>query len=99
VIYPGLADHQKVQSTLKPVLPQGCGHLKETIVSNIDDGRSQSIEGAVKDKARELINGPDLEAKSETERLNGIIQEQAGKARWKAGKAMKKAAKVISGKR
>jgi len=46
-----------------------------------------------------LINDPDLEAKSETERLNGKIQEKAGKARWKAGKAMKKAGKVISGKR
>jgi uncharacterized protein YjbJ (UPF0337 family) len=46
-----------------------------------------------------LIDDPDLEAKSETERLNGKIQEKAGKACWKAGKAMKKAAKVISGKR
>lgn len=66
---------------------------------NKDDGKSKSIEGAVKDKARELINDPDLEAKSVTERLNGKIQEKAGKARWKAGKAMKKAGKVISGKR
>jgi uncharacterized protein YjbJ (UPF0337 family) len=66
---------------------------------NKDDGKSKSIEGAVKDKARELINDPDLEAKSETERLNGKIQEKAGKARWIAGKAMKKAGKVISGKR
>ena len=33
---------------------------------NKDDGKSKSIEGAVKDKAWELINDPDLEAKSET---------------------------------
>jgi uncharacterized protein YjbJ (UPF0337 family) len=66
---------------------------------NKDDGKSKSIEGAVKDKARELINDPDLEAKSETERLNGKVQETAGKARWKAGEAMKKAGKVFSGKR
>ena len=66
---------------------------------NKDDGKSKSIEGAVKDKARKLINDPHLEAKSEAERLNGKIQEKAGKARWKAGKAMKKAGKVISGKR
>jgi hypothetical protein len=33
---------------------------------NKDDGKSKSIEGAVQDKARELINNPDLEAKSET---------------------------------
>jgi uncharacterized protein YjbJ (UPF0337 family) len=73
--------------------------LKGTILSNKDDSKSKSIEGGVKDKARKLINDPDLEAKSETERLNGKIQEKAGKARWKTGNAMKKAAKVISGKR
>jgi uncharacterized protein YjbJ (UPF0337 family) len=66
---------------------------------NKGHGKSKSIEGAVKDKTRELINDPDLEARSVTERLNGKIQEKAGKARWKAGKAMKKAGKVISGKR
>jgi uncharacterized protein YjbJ (UPF0337 family) len=73
--------------------------LKETITRNKDDGKSKSIEGAVKDKSRELINDPNLEAKRETERLNGKIQEKAGKAGWKAGKAMKKAGKVISGER
>jgi len=66
---------------------------------NKDDGKSKSIESGVKDKTQELINDPDLEAKSVIERLNGKIQEKAGKARWKAGKAMKKAGKVISGKR
>jgi uncharacterized protein YjbJ (UPF0337 family) len=68
---------------------------------NKGHGKSKSIEGegAVKDKTRELINDPDLESKSVTERLNGKIQEKAGKARWKTGNAMKKAAKVISGKR
>jgi hypothetical protein len=69
-LYTGLADHQNVRPTLKPFLPQGCVHLKETIMRNKDDGKSKSIEGAVKDKARELINDPDLEAKGETERLN-----------------------------
>jgi hypothetical protein len=29
--YPELADHQKVQLTLKPILPQGCDHIKEEI--------------------------------------------------------------------
>jgi uncharacterized protein YjbJ (UPF0337 family) len=61
--------------------------------------KANQLKAGVKDKTRELIDDPDLEAKSETERLNGKIQEKAGKARWKAGKAMKKAAKVISGKR
>jgi uncharacterized protein YjbJ (UPF0337 family) len=68
-------------------------------MSNKDDGKGKSIEGGVKDKAQELINDPDLEANSETERLNGKIQEEAGRARWKTGIAMKKAAKIISGKR
>jgi uncharacterized protein YjbJ (UPF0337 family) len=63
---------------------------------NKGHGKSKSIEGAVKDKTRELINDPDLESKSVTERLNGKIQEKAGKARCKA---MKKAGKVISSKR
>jgi hypothetical protein len=30
-IYPELADHQKVQLTLKPILPQGCDHIKEEV--------------------------------------------------------------------
>jgi len=47
---------------------------------NKGHGKSKSIEGAVKDKTRELINDPDLEAKSVTERLNGKIQEKAGTA-------------------
>jgi uncharacterized protein YjbJ (UPF0337 family) len=46
-----------------------------------------------------LISHPDLEAKGKTERLNGKIQEEADKALWKACKAIKKAGKIISGKR
>ena len=30
-IYPELADHQRVQLTLKPILPQGCDHIKEEV--------------------------------------------------------------------
>jgi hypothetical protein len=30
-IYPEPADHQKVQLTLKPILPQGCDHIKEEV--------------------------------------------------------------------
>jgi uncharacterized protein YjbJ (UPF0337 family) len=60
--------------------------------------KANQLKAGVKDKTRELINDPDLEANSVTERLNGKIQEKADKARWKAGKAMKKAGKVISGK-
>jgi hypothetical protein len=30
-IYPELDDHQKVQLTLKTILPQGCDHIKEEV--------------------------------------------------------------------
>jgi hypothetical protein len=32
-IYPELADHRKVQLTLKPILPQGCDHISEDVLS------------------------------------------------------------------
>jgi uncharacterized protein YjbJ (UPF0337 family) len=66
---------------------------------NKDEGKSKPIKGAVKDRAGELINDPDLVAKGETGRPNGKMQEKAGKARWKVGKTIKKAGKVISRKR
>jgi uncharacterized protein YjbJ (UPF0337 family) len=66
---------------------------------NKGEGKGEPIEGAVKDKASELINDPDLEVKGKTERLNGKIREKAGKARWKTSKAIKKAGRIISGKR
>jgi uncharacterized protein YjbJ (UPF0337 family) len=100
-IYPELTHHQKVQSTLKPILPQERNRLKEAITRNKVEGKSdgEQIEGAVKNMVGEPINAPDLEAKDEAERPDGKIQEKAGKARWKAGKAIKKAGKVISSKR
>jgi len=63
------------------------------------EGKGKPIEGSAKDKAGELINYPDLEAKGKTERPNGKILEKAGKAFWKACKAIKKAGRIISGKR
>jgi len=100
-IYPELADHQRVQSKLKPILPQERNRLKEAITRNKVEGKSggEQIEGAIKNKVGEPISAPDLEAKDEAERPDGKIQEKAGKARWKAGKAIKKAGKVISSKR
>ena len=40
-IYPELADHQRVQSTLKPILLQERNRLKETIMSDKDKGKSE----------------------------------------------------------
>jgi uncharacterized protein YjbJ (UPF0337 family) len=50
---------------------------------NKDEGKSEGkrIKGTAKNKVGELINAPDLEAKGETERPDGKIQEKAGKAR------------------
>jgi hypothetical protein len=46
-IYPGLADHQKVQSTLKLILPQGSDRLKEiTLADKIKPGTILITEGA-----------------------------------------------------
>jgi uncharacterized protein YjbJ (UPF0337 family) len=61
--------------------------------------KGKPIEVAVKNKVGELINEPDLEAKGEAERLDRKIQEKAGKARWKSGRVIKKAGRIISGKR
>ena len=81
-IYPELADHQRVQSTLKPILPQERDRLKEAITSNKVECKSggEQIEGAIKNKVGEPISAPDLEAKDEAERPDGKIQEKAGKA-------------------
>jgi hypothetical protein len=75
-IYPELADHQRVQSTLKPILPQERNRLKEAITRNKVEGKSdgEQIEGDVKNKVGEPINAPDLEAKDEAERPDGKIQ-------------------------
>ena len=47
MIYPGLSDHQKVQSTLKLILPQGSDRLKEiTLADKIKPGTILITEGA-----------------------------------------------------
>ena len=61
-------------------------------------GKGKQISGAIKDKAGELINDPNLEAKGEAERVEGKIQEQVGKVRRKTGEAVVTAAKAIAGK-
>jgi uncharacterized protein YjbJ (UPF0337 family) len=66
---------------------------------NKDERKSKPMEGSVKNKAWEFISDPDLKAKGATERLNGNTQERAGKARLKASKTMKKAGRIIPGRR
>ena len=61
-------------------------------------GKGKQIEGAIKDKAGEFVNNPDLEAKGKAERLEGQVQEKAGEARRTAGETVEKADKAITGK-
>jgi uncharacterized protein YjbJ (UPF0337 family) len=61
---------------------------------NKDAGKSKSNEGPAKNNAREFINDPNLKGKSDTERLNGKIQERASKARRTASKTIYKAARL-----
>jgi hypothetical protein len=40
-IYPELTHHQKVQSTLKPILPQGSDHLSEDVPGCLTNARKR----------------------------------------------------------
>jgi hypothetical protein len=63
---------------------------------NKDSGKGKLIEGDVKEKSWEMITDLDLEIIREPERPDRKIQEKAGKTRWKAGKGIKKASRIIS---
>jgi uncharacterized protein YjbJ (UPF0337 family) len=68
-------------------------------MGNKDERKRKPIQGSVKNKAREFINDTDLKAKGTTERPNGKTEERAVNARLKASKTIKKAGKVIPGRR
>jgi uncharacterized protein YjbJ (UPF0337 family) len=46
-------------------------------------GKVEKAKGYVKDKAGEIINDPELEAKGEAERTAGTVREGYGKAKRK----------------
>ena len=54
-------------------------------------GKAEQAKGYVKDKAGELIDDPELEAKGEAERAGGELREGYGKAKRKVGEAVDKA--------
>jgi len=62
------------------------------------EGKGKQVKGAIKDKAGELTNNPDLEAEGKNERTEGKVQELVGEVRRNAASAIDKAAKVITGK-
>ena len=53
-------------------------------------GKAEQAKGYVKDKAGELIDDPELEAKGEAERAGGELREGYGKAKRKVGEAVDK---------
>ena len=46
-------------------------------------GKAEKAKGYVKDKAGEIINDPELDAKGEAERAAGTVREGYGKAKRK----------------
>jgi uncharacterized protein YjbJ (UPF0337 family) len=53
-------------------------------------GKAEKAKGYIKDKAGELIDDPELEAKGEAERAGGELREGYGKAKRKVGEAVDK---------
>ena len=61
-------------------------------------GKGKQITGAIKDKVGELTNNPRLEAEGESDRLEGNIQQNAGKGRRKISKVIARAGNRLTGK-
>ncbi len=62
-------------------------------------GKGKQLTGTIKDKVGEMTGNARLEAEGEAENLEGKIQQKLGKGRRKVGEAVKKAVKVVTGKR
>jgi uncharacterized protein YjbJ (UPF0337 family) len=58
-------------------------------------GKAEQVKGAIKDKAGEILNNPELEAEGEAERAAGTVREGVGKAKRKAREGLEKIADKI----
>jgi uncharacterized protein YjbJ (UPF0337 family) len=58
-------------------------------------GKAEQVKGAIKDKAGEILNNPELEAEGEAERAAGTVREGVGKAKRKAREGLDKIADKI----
>jgi uncharacterized protein YjbJ (UPF0337 family) len=58
-------------------------------------GKAEQIKGAVKDKAGEMLDNPELEAEGEAERAAGTVREGVGKAKRKTREGLEKIADKI----
>ena len=61
-------------------------------------GKAKQVTGALKHKAGEITNNPDLEAEGEAERVEGKLQEKIGQGEHKADEAVVKTGKALADK-
>jgi TolA-binding protein len=78
-IYPELADHQKVQLTLKPILPQGCDHIKEEVTMKFNFKKRMVIASVT---GVALLLGTSGLASSQEQQRNARQHERRGTQQW-----------------
>lgn len=61
-------------------------------------GKGKQVEGAVKEKAGQVVANPDLESAGKAERLEGKVQEKVGEFRRNAAGLLEKVGKAVNGK-
>jgi TolA-binding protein len=79
-IYPELADHQKVQLTLKPILPQGCDHIKEEVTMKFNFMKRMVIASVT---GVALLLGTSGLASSQEQQRNARQHERRGTQQWR----------------
>jgi TolA-binding protein len=79
-IYPELADHQKVQLTLKPILPQGCDHIKEEVKMKFNFMKRMVIASVT---GVALLLGTSGLASSQEQQRNARQHERRGTQQWR----------------
>jgi TolA-binding protein len=78
-IYPELADHQKVQLTLKPILPQGCDHIKEEVTMKFNFMKRMVIASVT---GVALLLGTSGLASSQEQQRNARQHQRRGTQQW-----------------
>jgi TolA-binding protein len=79
-IYPELADHQKVQLTLKPILPQGCDHIKEEVTMKFNFMKRMVIASVT---GVALLLGTSGLASSQEQQRNARQHQRRGTQQWR----------------
>jgi TolA-binding protein len=79
-IYPELADHQKVQLTLKPILPEGCDHIKEEVTMKFNFMKRMVIASVT---GVALLLGTSGLASSQEQQRNARQHQRRGTQQWR----------------